>query len=82
LQLAALGIRHRAVDRRGMNQERRSGNAKIMVAQAAGLLFTARKIGDEVLDGVEQGQSPERQCLSPGEIFRHGPERRNRPRAG
>jgi hypothetical protein len=40
-----------------------------MVAQPAGLFFAAREIGDEVLDSVEQGQSPERQCLSPREYL-------------
>ncbi len=47
LQLATLGIRHGAVNRRGMDQERGRGDAKIMVAQPAGLFFAAREIGDE-----------------------------------
>jgi hypothetical protein len=52
-----------------MDQERGRGDAKIMVAQPAGLLFTAREIGDEVLDGVEQRTiSRKAMPFAPGDI--------------
>jgi hypothetical protein len=58
LQLAAPGIGHLAVDRPGMNQQRRRGEAQVFVAEAAGLSFTAGEIGDEAFDGVEQIDLP------------------------
>jgi hypothetical protein len=39
-----------------MNQQRGGGDAKIVIGQPAGLLFAARKIGDEILDGIKQGK--------------------------
>ena len=36
-----------------MDQQRGRGDAQVMFAEAAGLPVAVRKIGDEILDGVE-----------------------------
>src|SRR4051812_20083208 len=53
LQLVALDSGNITIDRRGMDQQRRGGNAQVAVAETTGRLIAAREVGDEILDGVE-----------------------------
>ncbi len=79
LQLVALALRDGAVDRRGMHQQRRIGDADLIVAEAARCALAVRQLDDKIPDRFEHLNLRTRPRPSPA-ILGSPAASRNRPR--